>query len=231
MRPYFPYFPFVRLRTDAREGLAYIEFICIQPTAGESSSTGCQGWEKPIERTGQECSISASERGSSFKAPWDWHELQIEDGDPCPGKAVPGETLTIEQHFGRKLELARFYQYPTHGGSLSGFPQARDSTVEEAVRTARDMFGGGDETVALLRPRLKRLPPSPRHWPASPPARLPLVATIAVFDSKPAGDDETFRSSAVVIWFQERFGLPVDRHVIMQLQDLDWPAHARDWDR
>jgi hypothetical protein len=176
-------------------------------------------------------SIKARSHGSGFNAPWDWHELQIEDADPSLDKVRSGETLIIEQHFGRKLELARIYQYPTHGGLLAGMPQARDSTVEEAVRTAQDMFGGGDEAVALLRPRLKRLPPSDRYWPASPPARLPLVTTIAVFNSKPAGDDEAFRSSAVVIWFQEHFGLPAEPHVIMQLQDLDWPAHARDWDR
>ena len=39
-----------------------------------------------------------------------------------------------------------------------------------------------------------------------------------------------FRSSAVVIWYQEHFGLPADKHILMQLRDLDWPAHAWDWD-
>ena len=57
-----------------------------------------------------------------------------------------------------------------------------------------------------------------------------MVTTIAEFESTPAIDKTAFRSSAVVIWFQEHFGMPADQHVIMQLKDLDWPAHALDWD-
>ena len=83
--------------------------------------------------------------------------------------------------------------------------------------------------MALLRPRLRRLPPSADHDPALPVARLPLVTTVAVFNSGPGGEEEALQSSAVVIWFQEQFGMPADPHVIMQIVDLDWPAHARDW--
>ena len=82
------------------------------------------------------------DRGMVFSARWDWHELQIVDGDRVPGTAIAGEALTIEQHCGRRLELARFYQYPTHGGLLAGMRQARDSTVEEADR-ARPVRGRG----------------------------------------------------------------------------------------
>ena len=174
--------------------------------------------------------IFAGRRDSVFNVPWDWRELHIGDTDPLPGKVRPGETLLVQQHSGRTLELARFYQYPTHGGLLVGIAQARDSMVEEAIRTARELFGEGDEVVALLRPRLRRLPQSSCYCPDLPPGRLPLVTTIAVFNSEPDPEYEAFRSSAVVIWFQECFGLPRDGHVIMQLEDLDWPAHARDWD-
>src|SRR5688572_17827945 len=89
--------------------------------------------------------------GMELSARWDWHELQIVDGDRTPGTATAGEALNIEQHCGRRLELARFYQYPTHGGLLGGMQQARDSTVEEAILIARDLFGEGDEAVAVLR--------------------------------------------------------------------------------
>jgi len=171
-----------------------------------------------------------SPRDSAFNVPWEWHELHIDDTDPLPGQLRSGDTLVVQQHFGRQLELSRLYQYPTHGGLLIGIAQARDSLVEEAIRTARQVFGEGDEVVALLRPRLRRLHPSSCFCSDLPPGRLPLVTTIAVFNSEPDPEYEAFRSSAVVIWFQERFGLPLDTHVIMQLEDLDWPAHARDWD-
>ncbi len=167
---------------------------------------------------------------NAFKASWNWHELPIDDGDPLLGKVTTGETLIVEQHSGRKLRLSRFYQYPTYGGLLAGLPQARDSSVEEAARTAKQMFGGDGEALLVLRPRLKRLPPSRHYHPAFPPARLPLVASIALFDSTAAVDDQAFRSSAVVIWFQDHFGLPSEEHLLMQLRDLDWVAHAWDWD-
>ena len=174
--------------------------------------------------------ILDGERGNEFAAPWDWLELQIEDGNPLPAPSMAGEILIVKQHCGRRLELARLYQYPTHGGLLIGIVQARISMVEEAIRTARELFGEGEAGVALLRPRLRRLPPSSCYCPDLPPGRLPLVTTIAVFNSEPDPEYAAFGSSAVVIWFQERFGLPLDTHVIMQLEDLDWPAHARDWD-
>jgi hypothetical protein len=114
-----------------------------------------------------------SRRDEAFVVPWDWHELQIDDTEPRPGKARSGEILVVEQHFGRKLELARFHQYPTHGGLLIGIAQARDSMVEEAIRTARDLFGEGDgvaqaaaETsapVVLLLRRPSAGAAAPRH--------------------------------------------------------------------
>ena len=169
-------------------------------------------------------------RSREFAAPWDWFELEIEDRNPRPDRAMAGEMLAVKQHCGRRLELARFYQYPTHGGLLIGIAQARNSTVEEAVRSARELFGEGEHGVALLRPRLTRLPASSCYCRDLPPGRLPLVTTIAVFNSEPDGACEAFRSSAVVVWFQEGFGLSCDGHVIRQLEDLDWPAYSRDWD-
>src|SRR5688572_14390226 len=92
---------------------------------------------------------------SEFKAPWDWFELPIDDGDPKLRIVTSGETLVIEQHGGRKLSLASFHQYPTYGGALAGMPQARDYDIEHAVRNARRMLGEHDEPAAILRPRLQ----------------------------------------------------------------------------
>jgi|SRR6185295_12839962 hypothetical protein len=174
--------------------------------------------------------VSDGERGSEFAPPWDWLELEIEDRNPPPDSPMAGQMPIVQQHCGRKLELARFYQYPTHGGLLVGIAQARNSLVEEAVRRARELFGEGEDGVAVLRPRLRRLSPSSCYCPDLPSGRLPLVTTIAVFNSEPDSSYEAFRSSAVVVWFQEGFGLPDQGHVIRQLEDLDWPGYARDWD-
>ena len=40
--------------------------------------------------------------------------------------------------------------------------------------------------------------------------------------------DSAYRSSALLIWFQDHFGMPT-QHTIAQIRDLDWEAHS--WNR
>ncbi len=167
--------------------------------------------------------------GDAYKAAWDWHELPIADTDPNFNIVTSGETLIIEQHAGRTLRLARFHQVPTYAGLLAGMPQVRDDDIERAVRNSKNILGKHAEPPAILRPRLTRLPPSGPLRRIYPPARLPMVTSIAEFESDPM-DKGMFRSSAIVIWYQEHFGLPTDEHILLQLRDLDWRAHAWDWD-
>src|SRR5688572_17373555 len=100
-------------------------------------------------------------------------------------------------------------------------PQAKDCNIEWAIDAARRLFGDY-RPPGILRPRLIALPQDELLRPWFPPARLPLVTSIAEFHSTPAGDGSAFRSSAVVIWFQEHFGSPTDDHTVMQLRETDW---------
>ena len=176
-------------------------------------------------------------RGERFKAPWDWHALPIDEPTDATSKAKPGAELTIEQSSGRKIWLVSLHQYFTYGGLLAGLPQARDSYVEDAVRTAIHYCGENEMTLAVLRPRLTRLrmPADEVSWgewlpsPELPAAQLPWVTCIAKFHSDTVLDKNAFLSSAVAIWYQDGYGLPADEHILSQLRDLDWPAHA--WDR
>ena len=175
-------------------------------------------------------SILDLEDNDRYKAPWDWFYLPIDDGDLKLDRISSGDTLIIEQHAGRKLKLASFYQYPTYSGLLCGMPQARNEYVEWALKTARKIFGDeGDKLHAILRPRLIRLPPWDNAWEEFPEARLPLVTSIGEFNSTPASNHAAFRSSAIAIWFQEHFGIPTDDHILTQLRNLEWAAHAWDW--
>jgi hypothetical protein len=164
-----------------------------------------------------------------YRAPWDWMQLPIDEGEDQQAKITLGETLVVEKHSGRKIWMASLHQYATYGGLQAGLPRATDSYIEVALKTAKSVFSSGERPAVVLKPRLKRRAKVRVELPGKPAARLPLVTSIALFDSQPVGDKEMYRSSAIVIWFQEHFGLPSDDHILAQLQALDWPNHATDW--
>ena len=164
-----------------------------------------------------------------YRAPWDWMELPIDPGDDREERVAVGDTLVVEKRSGRRIWIASLHQYATYGGLGAGLPRATDSYVEVALRMAQKVFSSGDKPPALLKPRLKSRPKVRVEYPGKPAARLPLVTSVALFDSEPVGDRQMYRSSAIVIWFQEHFGMPSDEHILAQLKELDWPTYATDW--
>lgn len=173
--------------------------------------------------------LLVEDMGDGYKAPWDWRALPIADGDTAFDRLVSGDTLRIEQHDGRVLRLATFHQYPTHAGMLAGYPQVRNYFIESTIEAARRLFGVAVNPV-LLPPRLVRLPDHRSLRPELPTARLPLVTSIGEFHSTPIRDKKAHKSSGIVVWWQESFGLPTEEHILMQLRDLDWMVPAEDWE-
>lgn len=117
---------------------------------------------------------------------------------------------------GRTIKLVRLEQWPTYRGMLCGVKSAtvNEGYVERAVEQAREWAMEGMEPCLL-----------------PPPAgeELPAVASIAEFDSGELEKEgsEPY-SSVVVIWFQDRFGVP-EGEVVGQLGELDWERVAKDW--
>ena len=173
--------------------------------------------------------LKAFDDVEQYRAPWDWMQLPIDESAGEPQDITLGETLVVEKRSGRKIWIASMHQYATYGGLQAGLPRATDSYVEVALKMAQTIFSSTEKPAALLKPRLKRRPKVRVEYPGKPAARLPLVTTIALFESGPVSDKQMYRSSAIVIWFQEHFGMPTDEHILQQLQNLDWPTHATDW--
>jgi len=124
--------------------------------------------------------------------------------------------LKVVLRSGRTIELVRLEQWPTYRGMLCGVKSARvnEFYVERAVERAREWALKGMEPCLLPPPAGEELPP---------------IASIAEFDSgelERAGS-EPF-SSVVVIWFQDRFGVP-EGGVVGRLRELDWEGLATDW--
>lgn len=119
---------------------------------------------------------------------------------------------------GREIKLVQLDQLLTYYVHLLGTPNAQINAihVQDALERARKLCGLGVEPVLV--------PPRAGDW-------LPKVTSIAMFDSgaltKPGSDSF---SSAVVLWYQDEFGIPTDPAVLNVFGTLDWEAVAVDWD-
>jgi len=115
--------------------------------------------------------------------------------------------------------------------------KGKDRYIESAAQVAEQFRNIGDAPPAILRPRLTRLNIPNRQgtpiWagdPRFPSAKLPQFTCIGHFHSDTVRDKDAFLSSAIVVWYQEAYGLPTDEYILAQLRELDWAAHAWDWD-
>jgi hypothetical protein len=85
----------------------------------------------------------------------------------------------------------------------------------------------------LIRPAERPIAPLPesREWLGGrDSARLPDVICTGRFQSlESARDPNEDYSSLVIVWFQDRFALPIDKPVLDVIQSLDWETLAVDW--
>lgn len=137
---------------------------------------------------------------------------------------------------GREIELATYYQQPTYLSLLWGTPtrSMNRDIMQSHLRMAEERQCR--LSLALVPARLEPVvAPTPfglrrgglEEDILNPYEALPPVLSVAVFDSSAAGSAEAC-SSALVVWYQEKWGLPTPP-VLESLRKLDWTTHARDW--
>lgn len=105
------------------------------------------------------------------------------------------------------LQLDASYGYRTYAGCLEGIPSA-NSVIEEAKRTAKDMWGNRATFVIDPTIKGKRLP----GW------------TYMIWAHGPAKDSEMDGSELVVIWWSE---MSPDTNRV--LDAVDWEKYAKDF--
>ena len=154
--------------------------------------------------------------------------------------------MRIFLNTGREISLVRIHQSLTYYGAL-GIPyrEINARTVQAALDEARRV--GPQGSVPRLIPPVIVLvdlpPPSPaalkrmgrtdeqydtkKRWTYE---RLPDLTCIGMFDSNEVNktDSEPY-SSMIIVWFQEKFALPIDENVLSQIRRRDWDAQAKDW--
>ena len=85
---------------------------------------------------------------------------------------------------------------------------------------------------AVIVSGVKPAPEDPMFAQSGPTAWsiLPQVTNFAEFKSlTTARDHSEVYSSALVVWWQGRFGIPRDADLLQRLRSIDWIRYARDW--
>lgn len=145
---------------------------------------------------------------------------------------VAPDGLSITLHDGRVIALREWHQYFVYAGTLCGVPPTPENDIIAALKTARRMFSHLGARPVLLEPEIHQATYQTARGEETklqPLIWLPKVGSVALFESgSPARDPEEVYSSLVVVWFQERYGLPEDVRVFDQLRSLDWNAYAVD---
>ena len=140
-----------------------------------------------------------------------------------------GQELRFELNDGREIVLRELYQYRTYEGYLVGLPHPY-MAFKQAIDVSRKKFKGLDATPFVLPPVLHTGTFLNGAFRSSC-MTVPLVCSIACFSSNsPATDNTKTNSDAIVLWFQDSFGLDLDERTTAQFREIDWKSVAVDWD-
>ena len=132
-----------------------------------------------------------------------------------------------------KLRLTSLFQFGTYDGNLAGIPAHPESNIEMAVDQAKTIFAGHPAPPCVIAPVIhcgvREFTSS--AGPQTEPWRiLPSITSFGLFTaSRPAVSSDEAYSSVLLIWYQDRFGLPDDPRTLKLISELDWECFAYNW--
>lgn len=139
---------------------------------------------------------------------------------------VANQSVTFEIAGGYTITMTEMVQFSSQSAVLEGFVHPL-SSFGDAIGRAQKAFPYFGGTPVGLPPTLQCSQDTNSEgdtWIAAPP-----ICTVAMFESmKSAKDDSADSSSAVLIWFQDGFGIALDDRTRHLIQALDWSAIAED---
>lgn len=165
---------------------------------------------------------------------FDWQTSpRIEHGLMHKHPMVPPPSLSITMRDGRAMILRQLHQYYAHGGVLAGLPHSPVGDFESALATAKRVFPNWSARPLLLEPVLHtgymRTDDEGRPVPYMATWVAP-VCCIGLFESDAlAHDPASIFSSAILVWFQDAYGIPTDPRTLEQMANVDWDRIAEGW--
>lgn len=145
-----------------------------------------------------------------------------------------GGQYTIELESGRLIHLGSLHQERTYAGLVVGLPNPRtnERCLREARKRYRAVFGAGTNLL-MIPPEYKpvKIPkgttPDPDLYP-QPLLRLPEIVCMSGWESGRLSEDEDGDGSQLgILWYQERFAMPIAKRVVTLIRQIDWDQHAR----
>lgn len=137
---------------------------------------------------------------------------------------------------GREIMLTALRQGQTYAGLIEGLPNSEmnDRRIRASLADAQSWCLEG-ATPLLIAPTRRDFLRVPGDMASSGSGRripewLPMVSSIARFQSAPARDEQMDGSTLTVVWFQAEFGPPVEPEIVSAIASLDWEAHASDFE-
>ena len=116
--------------------------------------------------------------------------------------------------------LTRLHQRLTYDGLLEGVPNRR---MNEAQLSH-------DRKAGYLVPVEQEPIEGFEDYPFGGAARLPAIRVEATFSSTALSGDPLRRSTALVIWYQRGWALPIETPVLSHLSFVEWASIALDED-
>ena len=144
-----------------------------------------------------------------------------------------GDGFSVNTVAGDILRLDDIFQYRTYGGVLNGIPFNPESSIESAVKYVTTIFPNHQTPPRVIPPRMHRGRliytregvEYVEDW-----CILPTCTSFGCFTAnRPARDADEIFSSIVLIWYQDKFGLPEDPHTLKHIAELDWDPFAHHW--
>jgi len=133
---------------------------------------------------------------------------------------------------GRVIYLDELVQWRTYSGLIEGIPrkEMNDELIIKVDAYARNKISVSAPVLTL--PPVRETLSFSKNRPARHGReyeRLPPITCAAAFESfQPAKNPEDWSSCLIIVWFQERWALPIAPCVVSQIRSLNWNQLARD---
>ena len=146
-----------------------------------------------------------------------------------------GEGFVINTATGDTLYLDHIFQYRTYAGVLNGIPFDPMSHIEGDLRYVASIFPHHSAPPYVVPPRVhrgRRVTKREDFEDVEDWCILPRCTTLGRFDASRKArnaDSDSDGSTIVLIWYQDKFGLPEDSHTLQHIAEFDWDEFAHNW--
>jgi len=139
--------------------------------------------------------------------------------------------MQIELYSKRTIYLKKFYQWVIND-ILEGYPNEylNQRSIENAIEVAKKIHSNPylfspKETPLDVDVKLPSI--------LGKAAEIPGIACVAYFRSSALtkGDDAPlYESYGALVWFQDDYGLPIDKEILEKIKNLSWESIATEYE-